>query len=230
MRSRSWNLYRGRLFLALKLSAVGMLFLVSVLIVSCGSPPSSTAGLGSPPVTLTINLNQTFASPTPTMPAYTCAAWATQTSPGYYQNSIVEVYAKYVQNSNGNPVGMGGATAVATVLWPFGGTTTINVATTSDGLAVFPVPLQASAVGHEVLVAVSFTSQDGQHRCNVTGSQDAFFVPVVASPTASPTSNQNGGNPGGPGGPGGGSTTPTGSPGVNPSVSPTTGQGQPPHG
>src|SRR6202043_510668 len=76
------------------------------------------------------------------------------------------------------------------------GATNIHVTTTSDGLAVFPVSLQASSVGHEVLVAVNFTSQDNQHTCNVSGSQDAFFVPALATP--SPTATQQGGPGGGP--------------------------------
>src|SRR6266851_1123336 len=146
MRSRSWNVFRSRLILLLKFGSVGMLFLVSILIVACGSA-SATAGLGSPAVTLTINLNQNFASPTPTVPPYSCAAWATQSSPAYYDSAVTMVYAKYVQNVNGNPVGVNGATAQATVIWPSGNPTTISETTTSDGLAVFQVPLQSSAVG-----------------------------------------------------------------------------------
>ena len=203
MRSRSWNVFRGRLILALKFGSVLMLFLVSVLVVACGNT-SATAGLGSPPVTLTINLNQTFSSPTPTLPPYSCAAWVTQNSPAYYQNSVIEVYAKYVQNVNGNPAGMSGAHAQATVLWPAGAPTTVAVNTSSDGLAVFPVSLQPDAVGHVVLVEVSFTSLDGQHTCNVSGSQDAFFTPIFVSPTASPSSTDTP------------TDTPTGSPSVPP--------------
>lgn len=212
MRSRSWNLFRGRLVLFFKFGSVAFLFLISVLIVACGGT-SSTAGLGSPPVTLTINLNRNFASPTPTMPPYTCAAWATESSPAYYQNAVVQVYAKYVQNVNGNPVGMNGARAQATVIWPFGVPTSFTVTTLADGLAVFQVPLQPSAVGHETLVSVSFTSQDGQHSCTVSGSQDAFFVAIYASPTASPSPSPTG-TPGA-------NPSPTGSPGIGPSPSPT---------
>lgn len=187
MRSRSRSLLHERLVLTLKIGSALLLVLLSVLIVACGGNPSPTAGLSSPQVTLTINLNQTLASPTPTLPPYSCAAWATQSSPAYYPNAVVQVYAKYVQNVNGNPMGMNLAHAQATVLWPAGAATVIGVTTTSDGLAVFQVPLQASAVGRETLVEVSFTSQDGQRTCNVSGAQDAFFVAVVASPTASPS-------------------------------------------
>lgn len=217
MRSQSWNIFRGRLALGFKFTAIFSLFLVSVLIVACGGNPSSTAGLGSPPPTLTINLNQIFASPTPTLPPYSCGAWVTQTSPAYHPNAVVAVYAKYVQNVNGNPQGMNQAHAQATVLWPAGTSTSFSVTTTQDGLAVFIVPLQASAVGHETLVEVSFTSQDGKHTCNVTGTQDAFFVAVIASPTASPT-----GQPGGTTTPGAG-PSPTGSPDNQASPTPTFG-------
>src|SRR5258707_2281922 len=193
-----------------------MLFLVSILIVACGSA-SATAGLGSPQVTLTINLNQNFASPTPKLPPYSCAAWATQSSPAYYDNAVAMVYAKYVQNVDGNPVGVNGATAQATVIWPSGNPATISEPTTSDGLAVFQVPLQASAVGHETLVEVTFTSTDG-HTCSVSGSQDAFFVAVAASPTDT-SGNNNGGNGGNSG------NVPTDTPSANQTVTdtPTTG-------
>lgn len=188
MPSQRWNIFRGRLILGLKFGSVLVLFLVSILIVACGSA-SANAGLGAPAPTLTINLNRIFASPTPTLPPYSCAAWATESSPAYYPNAYVMVYAKYVHNDNGNPAGMDKAQAVATVYWPGGGTTTITKTATSDGLAVFPVPLQPDAVGKMTLVAVNFTAQDGQHSCNVTGIQDAFFTAVIVSPTPSPSAS-----------------------------------------
>lgn len=200
MCSRLWQLLRGHLSLVFKCGSVFCLFLVSILIVACGA--NNTAQVpGSPPVTVTINLNQNFASPTPTLPPYSCGAWATQSTPGYYPGAVVDVYAKYVRNVDGNPVGMDQAQANATVSWPGGGNTVIPEKTTQDGLAVFPVPLQQSAVGHVVLVSVTFTSADGQHTCTVQGSQDAFFTAVIASPTASPSpTGTQGGPPGWPGG------------------------------
>ena len=202
MCSRFWHRLRENPGLALKCGSVFSLFLVSVLIVACGA--NNTAQVpGSPPVTVTINLNQSFASPTPALPPYSCGAWATQSTPAYYPNAIVDVYAKFVQNVNGNPVGMNNAQAQATILWPGGSPTYINKQTTSDGLAVFPIPLQPSALDHVVLVSVAFTSADGQHTCSVTGSQDAFFTAISASPTASPSpgSTSTATPPGG-GGPG----------------------------
>lgn len=188
MRSQAWNSLRGRLVLFLKFGSVLLLFVASILIVACGSA-SANAGLGAPAPTLTINLNQTFSSPTPPLPPYSCAAWATESSPAYYQNAVVMVYAKYVQNVDGNPVGMKGAQAVATVLWPSGAPQTYRATASDDGLAVFPVQLQQSAVGHITLVSINFTAQDGQHSCNVTGTQDAFFTAVIVSPTPSPSAS-----------------------------------------
>lgn len=183
MFSRIWNLLREHFSLSLKFGSVLFLFSVSVLIVACGAN-NSTQAPGAPPVTITINLNQSFASPTPPLAEYSCGAWATQSTPAYSLNGIVGVYAKFVHNVNGNPVGMDKATAQATVRWPDGKQQQMNVATTADGLAVFQVAMQASALNHVVLVDVVFTSADGQHVCNVP--EPAFFTAVVGTATPSP--------------------------------------------
>src|SRR5579883_3409263 len=117
MFSRFWSLFRSQPGLLLKSGSVCFLFLISVLIVACGANNSAQVP-GSPPVTVTINLDQTFGSPTPALPPYSCGAWATQSTPAYAPNAIVDVYAKFVQNVNGNPVGMGGAHGIAYVSWP----------------------------------------------------------------------------------------------------------------
>ena len=205
------NGLKGRVYLSLylKCGAILLLFALSVLVVACSSSPPTDSSLGNPTVTVTINLNQIVSSPTPPLPAYTCGAWVTNTTPGYNTTSVVEVYAKFVHNgADDNPVGMGNANAVATVMWPDGGTNTIDATTTSDGLAIFPVTIsgQAEAINKVVLVTVVFTSSDGQHTCTVGQDQAAYFTLVIASPTAtkgpSPTAT---GTPGGP-------VTPTGTP------------------
>ncbi len=211
MFSRLWHIFRGQPGLFLKSGSVCFLFLVSVLIVACGANSSAQVP-GSPPVTVTINLNQTFASPTPPLPPYSCGAWATQSTPAYIPNAIVDVYAKFVHNVNGNPVGMGGAHAVAYVSWPDGTASQIPTTTTSDGLAVFQIPLQPSALNHVVLVAVSFTSADGQHTCSVTQNQRAFFTAISATPTTTPSASPTGSPATGP--------TDTPSPSPSPSASP----------
>ncbi|MGH2508725.1 MAG: hypothetical protein ACRDHZ_15170, partial [Ktedonobacteraceae bacterium] len=82
MRSRIWHGLRAHLSLTLKCGSILFLFLISVLVVACGA--NNTAQVpGDPPVTVTINLNQTFASPTPTQAPYACGAWATVSTPAY---------------------------------------------------------------------------------------------------------------------------------------------------
>lgn len=180
-----------------KYGAVLLLVILSTLLVACSSSPPTNTNLGNPQVTVTINLGQTNASPTPPLPAYTCGAWVTNATPGYNTDAVVNVYAKFVQNINNNPVGVNNANGQATILWPGGGTSTVTATTTSDGLAIFPVSLKAApyAVGKLVLVTVSFTSPDG-HTCTVAQDQAAFFTPVIASPVASPTKNPKTGTPG----------------------------------
>jgi len=186
MRSRLWNLLQGHLNLALKCGSVLFLFLISVLVVACGAS-NTTQAPGTPVVTVTINLNQTFSSPTPALAAYSCGAWATQTSPPYSVGGTVQVYAKYVQNVNGNPQGMANASAHAIVHWPDGSSTPLNEQTTADGLAVFQVPLEASSLNKVTLVEVDFTSADGQHTCNVQNDQEAYFTALNVTPVVTPS-------------------------------------------
>lgn len=210
--------------LYLKCGAILLLFALSVLIAACSSSPPTDTSLGDPTVTVTINLNQSALSPTPTLPPYTCGAWVTNATPAYNTTSVVEVYAKFIHNdASDNPVGMGGASAVATIMWPDGSRNTVDATTTSDGLAVFPVSIKtasgSAAIGKVVLVTVQFTSSDGHNSCTVDQDQAAYFTLVIVSPTAtkgpSPTAT---GTPGGTATPTG-TVTPTGTP--NPKKTPT---------
>lgn len=212
MCSRIWKRLREHLAFSLKCSSALFLLLVSILVVACGASNTIQAP-GTPQVTVTINLNQTFASPTPTMAAYSCGAWALNTTPSYNPNGFVPVYAKYVHSVNGNPQAMPEANAQAVISWPDGHTSSMNATTTQDGLAVFQVGMQPSALNHVVLINVTFTSQDGQHTCT---TPVAFFTAIQVSPTASPSpSPSNNPNPSPTGGlptftpPGGMSPTPT---------------------
>ncbi len=170
--------------LYLKSGAILFLFIVSVLIVSCGS--NAGADLGQPSVTVTINLDGS--SPTPPLPEYSCSAWVTNATPGFNTTGVVPVYAKFVHNVNGNPEGIGGATAVAQAQWYDGSTTTVSATTTSDGLAVFPIFVgnRSADLNKFTIVTVTF-SKPGVPNCSVTGDQAVFFTLVIATPMPSAT-------------------------------------------
>ncbi len=208
--------WKNRTTFTLLFKCLGVLsFLgICIAVVACGN--TNQVAPGTPVATMTINLNQSNSSPTPPLKDYYCGAWATNTTPAYGPNNTVNVYAKFTHTLNNNPVGVGGATAVAHILWPDGSVDTQTVQTTSDGLAVFTILIRASALNHEVLIPVTFTTPDGQHTCTTPA---AFFVAVVVSPTATPSpSPGQGGNQGSPtaspspGGNGGPPGTPSASP------------------
>ncbi|WP_156025345.1 hypothetical protein [Thermogemmatispora carboxidivorans] len=93
------------------------------------------------------------------------------------------VYAKFVHTVDGNPVGVGDATATATVRWWDGSTMTQTAQTTSDGLAVFSIPPRADAIGKLTLVNVTF-SKAGTPSCTVP--QPAYFT-ISSGSQATPT-------------------------------------------
>ncbi len=192
--------------LHLKCGAIFILFLLSVLIVACGSNASNT-NLGQPAVTVTINLDQSNGSPTPPLPEYSCSAWTTNTSPGI-NTPTIGVYAKFVHNVNGNPQGVYPASGTATVLWPDGNT--VNV---SARLAVFPVSTanRSADLNKIVLVTVAFQGPTGVPPCTVLADRAAFFTLVIASGTVSGTSSPTVGTTG----------TPMGTPTASPTTSPT---------
>jgi len=195
---------KNTLSLYLKFGALVFLLFLSVLIAACSSNGGSTQlNPGTPVATVTINLNQSGGTPTPPLQAYYCGGWATDTTPAFNPNSIVNVYGKFTHNVDGNPEGVGGATATATIYWPDGSTPSMTVTTTSDGLAVFPVAIKANSLFKEVLVGIVFTTPQGT-TCTVPPGA-AFFTPIQASPT--PTST----------------AVPSATPSVTPSVSPTAG-------
>jgi len=181
--------------LYLKCGAIFLLFLFSVLIVACGGNGTDT-NLGQPPVTVTINLGQFDGSPTPTLPAYTCSAWVTNTTPGINTNSTIGVYAKFVHNTNNNnPEGVYPASATATVLWPEGNVN-VSATTTQDGLAVFSVSTanRAADINKIILVTVNFTASNGT-TCVVNVDRAAFFTPVYATSTAGASPTPGSGSP-----------------------------------
>ena len=174
------------LSLNLKCGAILLLFLFGMLIVACGTTPT-TANLGQPDVTVTINLSQNDSSPTPPLPEYTCSAWVTNTSPGI-GSSTIGVYAKFVHNVHGNPKGVYPAQGTATVLWP-DGSVNVTANTTSDGLAIFPVSVanKFADLYKIILVTIAFQGPQGVPPCNVTVDRAAFFTLVISAPAAPAT-------------------------------------------
>ncbi|HXL36465.1 MAG TPA: hypothetical protein VN954_04600, partial [Ktedonobacteraceae bacterium] len=106
--------------LIMKCSAIFFLFSISILIVACSSNDTGQLNPGTPVVTVTIKLGQDIGSPTPTLSPYYCGGWATNTSPSFSSTSTVSIFGKFTQIVDGNPVGIGGATATATIQWPDG--------------------------------------------------------------------------------------------------------------
>jgi hypothetical protein len=180
--------------LIFKCGAVFLFLLLNVLVVACGSS-NNGAAISNPAATMTIQAANASGSPTPTVSPVWCGAWATQASPAINMTSNVGVYAKYTQNVNGNPQGVDGATAIATVEWPGGNTQTFTATTTADGLAVFSIPVanQQAAIDRITLVTVQF-SKTGVAPCTVGADRAAFFTLVVVSPTASPGAGNGNGN------------------------------------
>src|SRR6266852_2727438 len=177
------------LALYVKLSAILFLLCLSILVVACSGSDSSQQDPVTPVVTVTINLGQVIGSPTPPLKAYYCGGWATDTSPPFDPTSVVSVFGKFIQIVDGsNPEGVGGATAIATINWPDGTTDTMKVTTTSDGLAVFPVAVKASAINKVVTIQISFTGTLKTGKvvtCPIPSA--AYFTAILVSPTPSNT-------------------------------------------
>lgn len=189
-----------------KLGAILSLFALSFLVVACGTNTTSAANLGSPAVTVTIDMNGGKASPTPSVPAYWCGAWATQSSPPI-GTAAVGVYGKFVHNVKsdpndpndpGNPQGIEGASAIATVVWPNGTEAQIAGITGVDGLAAFSVPTagRMDALNKITFVTVQFT-KDGIPPCTVDQARAAFFTLLPGNAVTKPiTGPITGGTPG----------------------------------
>lgn len=173
-----WSLAR-----VCKCGGIGLLFFLTAIVLACGSYTSQNVP-GVPVATLTVVFGRSGTSPVPTLLPYYCGGWATDTTPSYTAHGVVNVYGKFTHtDTNENPVGVSGATATATVLWPDGSTQTIMATTTSDGVATFAVPLQTSAINHLVLIHITFVK--GNVTCRIP--QAAFFTAILASPTPTTT-------------------------------------------
>ncbi len=208
--------------LILKCTAIAFLFFMSILIVACSSNGSSQLNPGTPVVTVTIKLGQDTGSPTPMLSPYYCGGWATDTSPLFSSTSTISIFGKFTQIVDGNPVGVLGASAFATIQWPDGTTDTMTEKTTSDGLAVFPVLIKASAVNKLVTITIAFTLPNAtKPSCTIPSA--AYFTAILVSPT--PTNTAVPSPSVIPSGTPTGSPTPfgTGTPIIKPSPTPTKG-------
>jgi hypothetical protein len=192
MQSRMRKHGRSLFSLSTKCGAALLFVALCILVVACGSG-SGTAKLGDPLATVTIQIGNNDGSPTPGLPGNWCGAWATNTTPPYNAGRVA-VYAKFTQNVNGNPVGIGGATATAQVMWTPSFVETYTATTTSDGLAIFPISIanKAFAINTVTLVTVTF-QKAGVADCKVDQSRAAFFtlIPAKAKAPKTPTSQQS---------------------------------------
>jgi len=176
----------SRLSFYLKCGAILLLLSLSFLLIACGtSNTSTTASLNSPPVTVTIRFKNDL-SLLATVRPYLCGAWTHDTTPGFNPGSKIPVYAHFVRNVNGNPVGVNGASAQASVQWADGSRANQAGTTTGDGLVVFyfAIPNRPDMVGKNNLVTVLFTAPNGQ-TCNIDNQPQpaAFFTLIGVSPT-----------------------------------------------
>ncbi len=112
---------------------------------------------------------QSQVSPLPSSPAYLCGAWSANNAPNPY--SVLTVYAKLTKNI----LGVGGATASATVHFS-SGDLTLNQQPVSDagGYVVFTLPLQGRQPRlTPATVSVSFSVNGKTVQCS-----QAFFTPM----------------------------------------------------
>lgn len=190
---------KSHISLCLKGSAVLLLLLLSTLVIGCDASSASGAttapNLANPPATFTIHFGNNALSPVPTVVSYLCGAWITDSTPIFKPGNKIPVYAHFIHDLNGNPVGVTGANAQANIEWADGYRDSEVAITQSDGLAVFyfTIPNRPGMVDRNNLVMVSFTGPNGE-TCNVDNQpQPAAFFTLInakstpqASPSASP--------------------------------------------
>jgi hypothetical protein len=188
----------SRLSLYAKCGAISLLLILSILVVACGGNTQTNTtpvNLNGPVVTVTIKMGNSLASPTPTLPPYWCGAWPAQATPTFNKGKTkVTIYAKFVQNNNGNPQGVDGASATAIVNWADGTTDQLQVTTGTDGLATFTFSTanHDNALNKVSLVTVTFT-KTGINQCVVDQDRSAFFT-LVNSNNGNGNNNNNNGN------------------------------------
>jgi hypothetical protein len=95
---------------------------------------------------------------------------------------------------NGNPQGVAGASAQATLYLANGAVTPLQAtATGQDGLAVFSfqLPNDPNIANRNNLVTVTFTGANGA-ACTVDQTKAAYFTPMLVTPTVTATATAGG--------------------------------------
>jgi hypothetical protein len=150
---------------------------LSMIVVACSGGSGQYVPV-TPQATITIVFGQH--TPTPPLHSYYCGGWATDTTPGYNAKGQVVVYGKFTHTLAGNPVGVGNASAVATVLWPDGTTETEQETTSSDGLAVFTVHLRSSALNHLVQIQMGSPICDVEAPAKRSGEESSRAKALIS--------------------------------------------------
>lgn len=196
----------------LKIGAIFLLLLLGILVAACGSSGTQVTTANEPTPVATIHLGNTDLSPTPGLSPDWCGIWVTNSSPPISLGTI-NIYAKFVQNKDGNPIGIAGAQVTINIQWGDGTPQPSPPLTTSStGLVTYNVSMMGHSGAINKLSLITGTFSSGSATCSVDNSRPASFVLVAGgagSPSATKTSNQpTGGNGGIPGFPG----FPTGTP------------------
>ncbi len=182
--------------LSFKYGAIFLLLTLSIIIVACGSNTSGTtitsAGATTTATTTskatpTINFSKVNQlSPTPTLPPQWCGIWVTNASPVFSSGGSIPIYAKFVSQQGGNPVGIAGAAVSITIQWGDLSTPiSLQTITTSDGLATTYASMQGHSFAVNKLSLITATFSSGSVSCSVGTDRPASFA-LVAGSTAKP--------------------------------------------
>jgi hypothetical protein len=183
---------RSFVSLSFKYGFIFVLVTLSIALVACGANSSGNSitaagATPTPKATATmININDANQlSPTPTLPAQWCGLWMTDESPIYSSGGNIPIYAKFVSQQEGNPVGIGNATVYITVQWGDLTTNTFTPPLTSaSGLTTFNIPMSGHSGAINKLSLVTATFSAGGVTCSVGTDRAASFALITGITTA----------------------------------------------
>jgi hypothetical protein len=188
---------RSFVSLSFKYGVIFLLFTLSIILVACGAnsegnTATSAGATATPKATSTmINFNKiNQVSPTPALPAQWCGVWVTNESPAYSGGSI-PIYAKFVKQQDGNPVGIGGASVSITIQWgDYSTPPPLSTTTTADGLGIVYASMAGHAGAINKLSLITATFNSGSVTCSVGTDRPASFAltaGVATTKTPTPT-------------------------------------------